>query len=309
MGFTYEQTRILSIIPHVTAPFSIAGSAWIMYEVIKDKNKWKRPYHRLLFAMCVFDVLSSVALGLSTWPIPRDSTGVYSPMGTTGTCSAQAFFIHANIASPIYNFMLSLYYLLLVRYNIPESQMAKRIEPIMHGVTISFALGTAFVSLGLGLFTDSSLWCWINASPKGCNQSYKFGGTTCERGNNAEIFRWAFFFAPLWAAVVGTMITMGLLYHAVRQQEDKNKVWERRSVDDQTRQRVVMLNRQKSKKKVRQSHVVAGQAFRYVAVFYVTWVAGTTNRLLQLILGHSYFWIMVLHSVFTPMQVRLLSFV
>ena len=104
--------------------------------ILHDRyKKLSKPYYRLLFAMCIFDTFSSIALGLSTWPIPAGSTGVYAPLGNVQTCSAQAvsmymcivlmcelwcikliylffcwvcqFFIQANIASPIYNFMLS----------------------------------------------------------------------------------------------------------------------------------------------------------------------------------------------------------
>ena len=48
--------------------------------------------------------------------------------------------------------------------------------------------------------------------------------------------------------------------------------------------------------------MVAGQAFRYCFVFWVTWLPGSTNRILQLAIGKSYFWVMFLHVIFTPMQ-------
>ena len=47
---------------------------------------------------------------------------------------------------------------------------------------------------------------------------------------------------------------------------------------------------------------MAFQALRFVGVFYLTWAFATVNRLLQLIVGHSYFWLMFLHTVFVPMQ-------
>lgn len=181
MVFTEAQTKTLSIIPHVTGPFSFGGSSWILYEVISDRSKWSKPYHRLLFSMAFFDALSSIALGLSTWPIPRGSPGVYAPLGTQQTCSAQAFFIQANIASPLYNFCLSVYYLCLVKYSISETRIRQRIEPWMQGLNIAFALGTSFVCLGLGMLNDSSLWCWINALPKGCAQSYNSENPDCTR--------------------------------------------------------------------------------------------------------------------------------
>lgn len=262
--------------------------------------------------MCLFDVFSSIALGLSTWPIPTGTPGVYAPLGTTETCSAQAFFINANIASPLYNFCLSLYYLLLVKYGVSESRIRHRIEPIMHWSTVLFALGTSFVCLGLQLFNESSLWCWINAIPSGCQH----GETVCSRGDNAEIFRWAFFFGPLWAAILGTMVTMYMLWRAVNQQEKKASMWTFASAashgsdvvslhetpEGRLTREQMKLKQEKSVKKYRKSNMVAWQAFRYVGVFWLTWIFGTLNRLLQLFLGRSYFGIMALHAFFVPLQ-------
>ena len=358
MAFTYAQKKALSIIPHVTGPFSFVGSVCIIVEVIRDRTRWTKSYHRLLFAMASFDALSSVALGLSTWPIPAGSEGVYAPLGTQGTCSAQAFFIQANIASPIYNFCLGLYYLLLVKYSISEAQIKQKIEPWMHGCTIIFGVGTSFVCLGLGMFNNSNLWCWINALPKGCKQSYNNGGeTTCTRGDNAEIFRWLFFYAPLWAAIFGSMVTMYMLWKVVRMQEEKVAKWtatykrssesksgnettstggkvsfsssvitkirfsvqrsrtrhpESSSQSDQMQGdaesstalasvNTMKFKRDKSKRLHRKSNMVMWQAFRYVTVFWLTWLFGSINRLMQLA-GRQVFWIMVLHAFFVPLQ-------
>eukprot|EP00571_Detonula_confervacea_P004530 CAMPEP_0172327360 /NCGR_PEP_ID=MMETSP1058-20130122/59343_1 /TAXON_ID=83371 /ORGANISM="Detonula confervacea, Strain CCMP 353" /LENGTH=387 /DNA_ID=CAMNT_0013044389 /DNA_START=120 /DNA_END=1283 /DNA_ORIENTATION=+ len=269
-----------------------------MVSVLRDRTKWTKPYYRLLFAMCTFDAFSSLALGLSTWPIPKGSAGVYAPLGTVRTCEAQAFFIQANIASPLYNFMLSLYFLLQVRYGMSEKQIGKRAEPVMHAITIVFGLGSSFLCIALGLFNDSTLWCWINSSPKGCDQSYENNGiTNCERGDNAEIYRWAIFFAPLWAAIVGTMVVMTLLVLAVRSQENKLAKYQ-----FMPRNSTLQRQQKQDRRQHQQSHRVTNQALRFVAVFYVTWAFATVNRLLQLIIGHSYFWLMVLHTVFVPLQ-------
>jgi len=76
--------------------------------ILRDaKKKLNKPYYRLLFAMSFFDGCSSIAFGLSTWPIPVDTEGVYAPKGNIQTCAAQGFWVQASIASPMYNLMLS----------------------------------------------------------------------------------------------------------------------------------------------------------------------------------------------------------
>lgn len=157
MALTTEEQRVLSIIPHVTGLFSIGGSGTIIWTVLRDRKKWAKPYYRLLLAMSISDLFASVAFGLSTWPIPKGTDDVHAPLGNVGTCTAQGFFVQAGIASPMYNFMLSLYFILQVKYGMTEAQIRKRAEGIMHGVAIGFSLGTSFLCLGLGLFNESLL--------------------------------------------------------------------------------------------------------------------------------------------------------
>mmetsp|Transcript_6362 Transcript_6362/g.17760 ORF Transcript_6362/g.17760 Transcript_6362/m.17760 type:complete len:162 (-) Transcript_6362:24-509(-) len=61
------------------------------------------------------------------------------------------------------------------------------------------------------------------------------------------------------------------------------------------------LKRDKSKRLHRKSSMVMWQAFRYVSVFWLTWLFGSINRLLQLA-GREVFWVMVLHAVLVPLQ-------
>lgn len=61
--------------------------------------------------------------------------------------------------------------------------------------------------------------------------------------------------------------------------------------------------RRERRKALRMTRVVTGQALRYCAVFWITWIFGSTNRILQFATGgESYFWIMFFHVIFTPLQ-------
>ena len=201
-------------------------------------------------------------------------------------------------------------FLLRVKYGMSEKEIGRRAEPMMHIITTLFGLGTSFLCLGLNLFNDSTLWCWVNASPKGCKQSYANNGeTNCERGDNAEIYRWAIFFAPLWACIVGCMMVMIIIFISVRNQENKLKKYRfktrRESENSATDARDKEFERKKREDERRrhaQSRQVAWQGLRFVGVFYLTWAFATVNRLLQLFTGSSYFWLMCLHTMFVPLQ-------
>lgn len=155
-GWSEEQKQLLSVIPHVTGALSILGSAFIIYDVASDRKKWTSPYHRLLFAMGVVDFVSSFATSLSTIPMPAES-GDFS-YGNDATCALQGFFVHFNIASPLYNLMLSVYFLLTVSFKWSKEDVKKKIEIYLHGVPIAWSFVTAFIVLGQRGFHNSSLW-------------------------------------------------------------------------------------------------------------------------------------------------------
>ena len=56
--------------------------------------------------------------------------------------------------------------------------------------------------------------------------------------------------------------------------------------------------------KMRRSQQVFGQGLFYLGAFYMTHLFATTNRLLQLVQGHTYYPLLVFHSFFDPLQVR-----
>ena len=79
--------------------------------------------------MSCYDFLTSIAQGLSTWPIPADSGVVYAA-GTTFTCSFQGFFTQLGVGAPMYNCSLSFYYLIVIAFAFSEDRV-KQIEWFM----------------------------------------------------------------------------------------------------------------------------------------------------------------------------------
>jgi hypothetical protein len=155
-GWTEEQQKAISIIPHVTGALSILGSAFIVYDVVSDRKKWSSTYHRLLFGMGLYDFVSSFATALSTVPMPSES-GDFS-YGNAATCTAQGMFVNLNIASPLYNFMLSIYFLLTVTFRWSKDDVKKKVEVWFHAFPFVWVLMTTIVVLPQNGFNDSSLW-------------------------------------------------------------------------------------------------------------------------------------------------------
>lgn len=102
-----------------------------------------------------------------------------------------------------------------------ENQLRSYAEPLMHLCAVGFGIVTAVVSLKLTLFNNADLWCWIAPLPFDCKESHIYGFTTCIRGDNAFIYRWAFFYAPLWLCMFTVLVLNGLAYwHAKTGEKD-----------------------------------------------------------------------------------------
>mmetsp|Transcript_8141 Transcript_8141/g.14729 ORF Transcript_8141/g.14729 Transcript_8141/m.14729 type:complete len:336 (-) Transcript_8141:770-1777(-) len=316
---TLAQKKALAIIPHVTGPLSLIGSCSILYDILSDrKKKLKRPYYRILLGISITDAIVSVWLGLSTWPIPRGTEGVYGAIGTTASCTAQGFFVQLSVFGPIYNLNLSIYYLLLVKYQLTEEYIAKRYERYMHAVALLFGLGSAILGLPLTLYNNANLWCWIAAYPSTCeDNSGRDGDIPCERGKNAWLYRWVIYYGPILLMIVVVTGIMIMLTRTVR-------VEEKRTIEMQTEIRSQMSSIEHmpptdvteeqphrgspaptalwQTHRYERSRQMLHQAVFYLGVFYLTWLFVTINRMYQLVTGDSSYPLLVLHSMFGPLQ-------
>lgn len=216
----YRDQVVIAILPKFSAFSSLCCSFWIVLEVLFDEDskrgvrKGENVYNRLLMGMSVYDIFYSVWNFASTWPVPRGTPDVFQPIGTQRTCVAQGYFLQiAGLGVPLYNAMLSAYYLLVIRYNISERTLRTRVEPAMHISVFVLSFGTAMVGLCLDLYNFATLWCWIAEYPLGCE------GDSCIHGQHAWVFRYAFYFAPIWAMIVFACISMISVYRSVKKKD------------------------------------------------------------------------------------------
>lgn len=92
------------------------------------------------------------------------------------------------------------------------------------------------------------------AVPYGCKESWENGGTTtCEAGDNAQLYKLAFFTIPCAGSMAFVTVIMVLIYCRIRQIEKAA-----------SRFRVSATAKSDSRR-------FAFQALLYVAAFYVTW--------------------------------------
>jgi len=337
-----SEEELLAFLPKAPAALSALGSMYILHDVLwRHARPHRMTYHYLLAGMSLSDLLASVAWGLSTWPSPNyDDNVVYGAHGNMASCTAQGFFTQFSLATPLYNASLALYYLLVIRFGYTEGQLATcskscSVARLLHAVPLGLALITSIAALPLTLYNNFFGECWISKVPVDCVETWQSGYTTCERGDNATLYVWLFYYIPLWLALVIATVCMIWVWWSIRQTETKSQRWNIHTVpvpeavvipsaavapvgagpvssmsedmeiqtQQQTQQkRDPQQQRRRQQRKRRRSAEVGMQGLFYIGAFYFTWLFPTITKIIQLGWNVTYFELTVMTAVTLPLQ-------
>lgn len=126
---------------------SSAMSTYLIYKIIRDKNRTKRIYHRIMLMISLADLSAAIWAGiLSTWPSPKGQ-GIIWAVGNDTTCSLQGFWVQlCGLLSARYNSSLSFYYLIAIRYCWKKSKLI-HYEKFFHGIPMALGFVTAIAGL------------------------------------------------------------------------------------------------------------------------------------------------------------------
>lgn len=282
--FTPQQQTALAIVPKFSCVLSVIGSGWIIAEVLRDERKLKMNYHRLMFVMSVGDVFRSAVQFLTTWPMPAYTPGVYGAAGTTATCTAQGTIFQFGLFFILYNAYLAFYYVCVLRWSWPNRKITV-LEKWAFVTTITLGLSTSMAGLGLDLYNPATLWCWI--SPLNCQD--KENQQQCERGENAWIYRYAFWYAWLWTAFALVVICMAVIFATVQKQQQQ--MCQRYGRDSGIGQRMLKCRK-----------AVARQGIYYSITFALQISFNTATRVVQQRRGQTYFSLVLLMAFFAPLN-------
>jgi hypothetical protein len=183
-GLSAVQVQAAVAVSIPPAILSLIGSCMILNLVVQSMGggySRKQPrsrldtYKRILFGMSVFDVTISFNYALQYFLLPRDTSSQqdddddmgFKTLGNQTTCTVSAVLLQLGTGAFIYYGMLSCYYLLIIRYGISPSKMARRFEPWMHFLAICFPIGTSIAGLILHVFgaAPHSSGCWVTMPP------------------------------------------------------------------------------------------------------------------------------------------------
>lgn len=186
----------------------------MFYGVFSTYNTW------LTFLLLFVFFLSYKAFDTAAVPT-FESPGVVGALGSEATCTAQGFFIQLGFAVPLYNCVLCMYFLLVIKYHKPERDLQKFFEPIGHLLSLGYPLGTAIAGAVMDLYHSNGFFCWIEPYPYKCNELPEFLFQTkdwyrCTKAENAFYFQWIFGGIILLFSFVAIAVIMTVIYCSVR---------------------------------------------------------------------------------------------
>jgi hypothetical protein len=164
---TVRKQAVLAWLPRGVALLSILGSTYVLSNIVRHKERRATIFHRIMIGLTVSDIVSAVAWGFTTLPVPaNDDFGapskIYGARGNGVTCAIQGFFIQLGFTSIFFNVALTTYYVLVIVYNWRETRLIKLqywfyTIPVLLGSTLAFA--------GIPFYTNNIMACYVNAPP------------------------------------------------------------------------------------------------------------------------------------------------
>ena len=171
----------------------------------------------------------------------------------------------------------------------------------VHVSILAFGLGTSVAGLFLTLYNSANLWCWIASAPSGCVETVASPAgqdTTCVRGDNANsIYRWAFYYVPLWIVIAFSTLAMLLTWSSLKEKGKQAENVLRMSFCNADSNRLL----EKLRRKERERNVLI-QCLFYLTAFYMTWVCPTALRVKQSTSGTPTFGLLLCVGIFLPLQ-------
>jgi hypothetical protein len=189
-----NQVKTYAIIYHTTGSVSLNASTCLAVHILRSHHGLSTTYHRLLFGLCIGDIMSSFANALATTMVPKEINYLVPiAQGNTATCTAQGFLITAgaNIVA-MYNCSICFYYLSIIRYNKKDEYIRDKLEPWFHGISILFPLVVGFIFMTMKAYNVNDSNCFLRQNDPPHCIGYESGETPegfsipCGRGDGEE---------------------------------------------------------------------------------------------------------------------------
>ena len=202
-----------------SAALSIVGSTLTLVSVYRLKynnhatttttTTTLTTYHRLLIGISLFDLMISISMVVGSIPMPKEMSNMGFPQarGNTITCTTQGFFLTWGLTSFGLSSMLTIYYVLVIRYNMSNEYISKHVEPYLFIIPILYQTIGAFMGIVWEIYNPNAPWCWTGTYPRGCTE---IPDIDCIRGEQYHSIA-AILFALVPITISATILLVCLL--------------------------------------------------------------------------------------------------
>jgi hypothetical protein len=206
------------------APLSVMASTAILVCIFRHRKERRNTvFNRIMIGLSFHDLVSSFALSFGPIPMPRQY-GIPNSFGTIATCTAQGFLISLVNAAHVYAVSLSIYYLLVIRYNMREERIAKYVEPVFHLLAIGWGYGCTLYSLVIEIFNPAPTLavCTLGVAPPGCDY---IPGMECTRGDATGNYVLSLYIIPNMTFFGSLILILSAVIFTIRAQIRKNLLY------------------------------------------------------------------------------------
>ncbi len=159
-----EKSKHYAITAASTGSVSFISSMVIVCILLRSHAGLSRIYHRLLFGMCIGDMLSSSIYLMAPAVVPKDMNyHVWNARGNQASCDFQGFVaIFGIFVTSGYNCSLCLYSLARVKYKKTERYIKAKLELWLHCLPIVIALAVSIAGLASQVYNPGLTNCFVS---------------------------------------------------------------------------------------------------------------------------------------------------
>jgi hypothetical protein len=178
--------KCILVVASVVSCFSLLGSLGICAESFYEYND--STVARVLFWMHIGHLPFDAINMLGDVPVPSELRSIaWGAAGTQATCTATGMAKHFGAAWTVHwDMVLSLVYLLLLRYNTPDIQLRRFERPVWIVNLLLSAVPTG-VAVAYDVYNFQYSGCWFAGVPNDCATR---DDLTCHRGRHYLPFIW-----------------------------------------------------------------------------------------------------------------------
>ncbi len=162
------------IIATTSGTISALSSILVMSIILRSQSRLSTAYHRIMFFMSACDTITSIAIALTTVPMPSDVIFPFAgnSFGNESTCAAQGFLIVLGTMFTIgANCSLNMHYACIYWLGMSQDTIKNKLLPAMFIFWMCICIPAATLPLALGLFNPRPWepYCYFGSYPPHCS--------------------------------------------------------------------------------------------------------------------------------------------